>query len=79
MTILFILIVAIVFLIVMGGMAGSDLMPLACPACYWGGDRSLAGEPRSWFSRASAERVSCRNCGKRFREHPDGSLVEDRS
>ncbi len=77
-TILFILVVAIVFLIVLGGMLGSDVMPFACPACFWGGDRSIADEPLPWFRRESRERVRCRHCGKHFKEHPDGSLVEDR-
>ncbi len=78
MTLLFILVIGIVVLVVLGGMIGSDMMPFACPACFWGGDRSLADEPRPWYARAGSDRVRCRNCGKHFKEHPDGSLVEDR-
>lgn len=56
----------------------TDSMPFTCPACFYGGDRDLADQARAWFTKLSAERVRCRHCGKTFREHANGSLVEER-
>jgi hypothetical protein len=56
----------------------AQVMPLSCPRCYEGGDTDLADAPRSWYVVVSNERVRCRHCHTRFKEHPNGSLVEDR-
>lgn len=58
---------------------GPGSMPLACPRCHDGGDSSLAGVARPWHQAISTGRVRCRNCHTYFREHPNGSLVADRS
>jgi hypothetical protein len=59
------------------GMADIDLMPFSCPKCYDGGDDSLIGTHDPWYRRHNGI-VYCRMCHSVFREHPNGSLVEDR-
>lgn len=56
----------------------SVLMPLSCPSCHEGMDTDVFDEPRAWFITLSDERVMCRHCGTQFKEHPNGTLVEDR-
>ncbi len=63
--------------IIFFGMLDTDAMPLSCPSCYDGGDEDLGGTHRPWYSRGAGV-VHCRTCHTVFREHPNGSLVEDR-
>ena len=60
------------------GMLDTDLMPLACPRCYHGNDSTLGGLSRPWYQRGAGGAVYCAWCRTAFREHPNGSLVEDR-
>ncbi|HEY5928367.1 MAG TPA: hypothetical protein VIV11_42065 [Kofleriaceae bacterium] len=60
------------------GMLDVDLMPFSCPKCYDGGDDSMIGTHRPWYKREGNGIVYCRTCHSVFREHPNGSLVEDR-
>ncbi len=78
MTILFMLVVALVLLMVWGSTVGNDAMPFSGPGGFHGGDRDLVDESRTWYARVGPGRVLCRSCGRLFKEHPDGSLVEDR-
>ena len=64
-------------LLIFFGMRGSDSMPWRCPRCQMGGDENAAGEHRPWYARYRGG-VRCRTCGTWFKEHPNGSLVEDR-
>ncbi len=75
---LFVIALAIFGVMFVAEFVTTDSMPFACPACFYGGDRDLADQPRAWFRTLSADRVRCRECGKTFREHPNGSLVEER-
>lgn len=68
--------IAVVLLVVLG-MVDSNVMPLACPKCYAGPDEDIFDRPRSWYEVARSGRVRCRTCHRWFKEHPDGSLVED--
>ena len=52
-------------------------MPFACPKCHAGEDTDFLDRPRSWYVDQKSGRVSCRSCQRWFKEHPDGSLVED--
>jgi hypothetical protein len=60
------------------GMLDVDLMPLSCPKCYDGGDSSLIGASTPWYARGRNGYVYCRTCHSIFREHANGTLVEDR-
>jgi len=53
-------------------------MPWSCPSCFFGGDTDLADQPREWYVELWGGLVQCRQCGARFKEHPNGMLVEDR-
>jgi hypothetical protein len=53
-------------------------MPWACPCCYTGNDTDIFDTPRRWYERLVGGRVQCRHCLAVFKEHPNGSLVEDR-
>lgn len=64
--------VAIIFF----GMFGNKSMPFSCPKCAFFGDADLAGQPRAWYV-AYREHVRCRSCHTWFKEHPNGTLVED--
>lgn len=59
------------------GMLDAHVMPWSCPACYHGADEDIVGEYRHWYE-AYRSYVRCRWCGTRFKEHPDGSLVQER-
>jgi hypothetical protein len=59
------------------GTVHAEAMPWSCPACYRGSDEDLAGQWIPWYD-SSKYGVRCRWCGTRFKEHPDGTLVEDR-
>jgi hypothetical protein len=64
-------------LLIFFGMLGSDAMPWRCPRCQIGGDDDATGRTRRWYVRYG-DRVCCRTCRTWFKEHPNGSLVEDR-
>ena len=70
--------VAVVAL-VMFGMLDPGMMPLSCPKCFSGGSDDVMDQHQSWYASHKAGRVYCRSCHTWFREHPDGSLVEDRT
>lgn len=75
---LFILAGIAVALMIFMSMTDAHLLPWSCPSCYHGIDENIAGESRHWSTNAGPGRVRCRWCGTYFKEHPDGSLVEDR-
>lgn len=77
LTILFFVGAFVMAAIIYFGMLDTHAMPFSCPSCYYDGDEDLAGEHRPWY-RAREGRVLCRSCHAAFREHPNGSLVEDR-
>jgi hypothetical protein len=54
------------------------VMPWACPRCHVGNDTDLLERARRWYDRLTDGRVQCRHCYTVFKEHPNGSLVEDR-
>ena len=60
------------------GMLDVDLMPFSCPKCYDGGDQSLIGTSTPWYKSAGKGLVYCRTCYSIFREHANGTLVEDK-
>jgi hypothetical protein len=68
----------VMFFVVVFGMMDDHVMPFGCPACYYDGDHDLADQPRPWYRRHHAGGVYCRSCHTRFKEHPNGALVEDR-
>jgi hypothetical protein len=76
-TFLFILAAILLFAMVYFGTLDAHVMPWTCPSCSHAGDENLAGELRHWYT-AKGDRVRCRQCGTYFKEHPNGSLVEDR-
>jgi hypothetical protein len=78
LTILFIIGSFVMIARIFFGMIDVDLMPFSCPKCYDGGDESLIGTSLPWYRREGNGIVSCRTCHSVFREHPNGSLVEDR-
>lgn len=78
MVILFFLGAVLLAYLVVREMIGTDVMPLSCAHCHFGGDDDLAGQHQPWYS-AHGDHVSCRRCGTQFKEHPNGTLVEDRS
>lgn len=54
------------------------VMPLSCPRCHSGMDTDIVDASRNWYVVLSDKRVRCRHCHTQFKEHPNGSLVEDR-
>jgi hypothetical protein len=69
---------AIVFAaIVFVTMTDSEVMPLGCPRCHAGSEQPVGGVSIPWY-QAWRGQVRCRHCLTRFREHPNGTLVEDR-
>lgn len=78
LAILFVIAAVVMAWVVVYGMMDAHVMPMACPHCHHGSDENVAGEHRPWYVRSDAEHARCRWCGTRFREHPNGSLVEDR-
>ena len=75
---LFVFLSVVMAVVIYLGMMDTDLMPLSCPCCYRGGDRDMIGLPRPWYRRAAGDSVYCFWCHTFFREHPNGTLVEDR-
>jgi hypothetical protein len=78
MAILFFLGAALLAWLIFRDMTGTDVMPLSCASCHFGGDDDLGGSRRPWYVDEQGDHVHCRRCGARFREHPNGTLVEDR-
>ncbi len=74
---LFIVGTVVLAVLVFFGMLGTDAMPLSCPRCHSGGDEDIAGQHRTWYVRYRG-RTRCRSCHTWFKEHPNGTLVEDR-
>jgi hypothetical protein len=75
---LFIIGAIVAFALVFFGMLGTDAMPFACPRCHApGDDEDIAGTSRPWYALHGST-VRCRTCHTWFKEHPNGSLVEDR-
>ena len=84
-TFLYIVIAVALFVAVAWSMTPADVMPSSCPSCMNGARRDLFEEDTlvpllrdAWYRRNSDGSVRCWACGKRFREHPNGTLVEDR-
>jgi hypothetical protein len=70
---------AIMVLRIYFGMLDIDLLPFSCPKCYHGHESSIGfGGSTPWYERGRNGFVYCRWCHAIFREHPNGSLVEDR-
>jgi hypothetical protein len=78
MVFLFIVAAIVACLLIYFGMLDAEVMPWACPACYAGSDENIAGVRRPWYVPERSGRVRCRACYARFRERPDGTLVEVR-
>ena len=55
----------------------TDQMPWLCPRCGSGSDEDVAGQHLHWY-RSIRGGYRCRTCGTAFKEHPNGTLVEDR-
>jgi hypothetical protein len=60
-----------------------DHMPSACPRCGQpdepipaGGN--IVGGYKRWYHQAPGQRMQCRSCLTRFKNHPNGTFVEDR-
>jgi hypothetical protein len=56
-------------------------MPFRCPVCGRGeieGGSPILPTRRPWYITLEAGRVCCRHCDGAFREHPNGTLVEDK-
>ncbi|HEU0034620.1 MAG TPA: hypothetical protein VFQ53_28545 [Kofleriaceae bacterium] len=75
---LFLVLVLIVVARIFFSMLPERVMPLACPSCHHDGGEDLVGNPRAWWRGRRDDLVYCRSCGRRYKEHPDGSLVEVR-
>ncbi len=82
--ILAVVLAVVLYLAVFASMTGTDTMPAACPACMNYGrfvqiyDDAPLPSNETWYVRIDAAHVRCSTCGKHFREHPNGTLVEDR-
>jgi len=78
MLLLFIVGSIVLSYLVIRELIGTEVMPLSCAHCHFGGDEDIAGQPRRWYTD-HGDHVNCRHCGTRFKEHPNGTLVEDPS
>ena len=68
-------VVGIVVLLLLLDMLPDDAhMPSACPKCGAGNQDAH----RRWFIPVRKGAVRCRACEVLFKEHPNGSLVEDK-
>jgi len=74
---LFVIAAVILILTIMIQMATTDAMPWTCAKCFYPGDDDQLGRHRPWYSQTERG-YRCVHCGARFKEHPDGTLVEDR-
>lgn len=72
------IIVAIVMTVMILASAEEEPLPWACPVCYVGWERDILGQYQPWYVREDGDRVRCRRCARRFRETPNGTLVEER-
>jgi hypothetical protein len=77
-TYIFILAAILLMALIYFGTMDVQEMPWMCPGCSHSGDRDILDEPRRWYQWLSRDRVRCRHCGTCFKEHPNGSLVEER-
>jgi hypothetical protein len=79
MAALFMIAAVLLMLAIMIQMADTHAMPWTCAYCYYSGDDddNDIGRHRPWY-RETARGYRCVRCGARFKEHPDGALVEDR-
>ena len=58
-----------------------DHMPGSCPRCGQPDEPLTAsgiGGYKRWYHRAPGDRFQCRSCMTRFKNHPNGTMVEDR-
>lgn len=58
-------------------------MPSACPRCGQPDEAipaggNIVGGYKRWYHETPGERIRCRVCQTRFKNHADGTLVEDR-
>jgi hypothetical protein len=61
-----------------------DQLPGACPRCGktdepLQGAGTIIGGYRRWYHQTPGQRIRCRVCMTKFKNHPNGTLVEDRS
>ncbi len=75
--VLFIVGTVVMIAVIFFDMLGSQAMPWACPRCHFDGDEDIAGNPHAWYRVEASDKVKCRSCKTWFKEHPNGSLVED--
>jgi len=74
----FIIAAILVFLWIVLSMIDDKFMPWTCPACYSASGRDEIGEYRTWYVSGRHGRIQCKACGARFKESPNGVLVDDR-
>jgi hypothetical protein len=59
-----------------------DQLPGACPRCGKTDDAitasGVAGGYIRWYRQTPGQRLQCRVCLTKFKNHPNGTLVEDR-
>ena len=74
---LFVVGVVVAAVRIFGDNVSVGVMPWSCPHCAYGGKQDLEGYIR-WWSDVERGRLQCRECGTIYKEHPNGTLVEDR-
>ena len=77
LVILFIVGAIVMAALVFFGTIDAQIMPRSCPRCHAGSDDAIPGAIRPWY-QVHPRNVRCRSCFTWFKEHPNGSLVEDR-
>ena len=81
---LVLMIVGVLWLLLsMVGPALSDSLPSRCPRCGKSDEQIGVGlgaaEPQlRWYSKGATDKYTCRVCLTVFKNHPNGSFVEDR-
>jgi hypothetical protein len=60
-------------ILVVTGTSHAEVMPGSCPGCH-----QSVQPPARWYGVLPDHRISCRYCGRRYKEHPNGTIVEDR-
>jgi hypothetical protein len=70
-------VIGTVVLVVKIFFSNDDPLPWLCPRCGSGGDEDAAGMSRTWYATTRTG-YRCRTCGTYFKEHPNGTVVEDR-
>lgn len=76
LTVLFIVGALVMAAVIFFGMLDDQVMPWSCPRCHAGSDEDIAGSHRPWYV-VRGRGVRCRTCHTSFKEHPNGTLVED--